>query len=114
MEPTLFTDDIIISEHITTRFLGQFDRGDIVLFRSPTDPKTLVLKRIVATPGNKIRSSNLENNIIPKGHLWVEGDNKINSTDSRDYGPVSQGLVRGRALCRIWPPNSFQFLTSST
>jgi hypothetical protein len=42
--------------------------------------------------------------VIPRGHIWVEGDNTANSTDSRDYGPLPLGLVKGRVLFRLWPP----------
>ena len=110
MQPALQTDDIIIAEHISPR-LGRFDRGDVVLLRSPHNPKVFILKRIVGTEGSKIRTSS-DGDVVPRGHLWLEGDNKNDSTDSRDYGPVSQGLVRGRALFRIWPLNSLQWLTS--
>lgn len=38
---------------------------------------------------------------IPKGHLWLLGDNADDSTDSRDYGPVPYGLVRGRVCFKV-------------
>ena len=41
--------------------------------------------------------------VVPDGHLWVEGDNSINSADSRNYGPVSSALVVGKVWFRIWP-----------
>lgn len=40
---------------------------------------------------------------VPKGHVWLEGDNALNSTDSRTFGSVPAGLIRGRAVCRLWP-----------
>ena len=40
---------------------------------------------------------------MPKGHIWVEGDNKENSKDSRDIGPVSLALVEGIVRYRVWP-----------
>lgn len=42
--------------------------------------------------------------VVPRGHVWLEGDNAANSSDSRQYGPVPLGLVRSRAVGRVWPP----------
>lgn len=39
--------------------------------------------------------------VVPPGHVWVGGDNLANSTDSRDYGPVPLGLVRGRVIAKV-------------
>lgn len=41
--------------------------------------------------------------VVPRGHVWVEGDNAANSLDSRQYGPIPIGLVRSRAVGRVWP-----------
>lgn len=41
--------------------------------------------------------------IVPNGHIWIEGDNSINSSDSRNYGPVPASLVVGKVLMRLWP-----------
>ncbi|XP_058130594.1 mitochondrial inner membrane protease subunit 1 [Anopheles ziemanni] len=46
--------------------------------------------------------------IVPRGHLWIEGDNVQNSSDSRNYGPVPIGLVKSRAVCRLWPLSEFK------
>lgn len=47
--------------------------------------------------------------VVPRGHIWVEGDNIENSSDSRYYGPIPQGLVKSRAVLRIWPLTEFRF-----
>ena len=41
--------------------------------------------------------------LIPRGHVWLEGDNPHSSTDSRCYGPVPEALLLGRVVCRLWP-----------
>lgn len=41
--------------------------------------------------------------MVPDGHIWVEGDNPWNSSDSRNYGTVPAGLIMGRVLFRLWP-----------
>ena len=40
---------------------------------------------------------------VPDGHIWVEGDNPWNSSDSRNYGAVPASLIMGRVLLRLWP-----------
>ena len=38
---------------------------------------------------------------VPKGHVWLQGDNAINSTDSRHYGPVPYALLQGRVFLKV-------------
>lgn len=40
---------------------------------------------------------------VPQGHVFLVGDNLANSTDSRQYGPVPLGLIRGKVIARLWP-----------
>ena len=48
--------------------------------------------------------------VIPDGHIWVEGDNSLNSADSRDYGPVPASLVLGKVWMKVWPVNGNSLL----
>lgn len=45
--------------------------------------------------------------IIPKGSVWVMGDNRTNSKDSRYLGPIDENLIVGRAFVIVWPPSRF-------
>ena len=48
--------------------------------------------------------------VVPKDHLWVMGDNRGNSRDSRVFGAIEADTVVGRAFSRIWPPARVAFL----
>ncbi|XP_065070662.1 mitochondrial inner membrane protease subunit 1-like isoform X2 [Rhopilema esculentum] len=116
MEPTLNTSsngDVVVTEHVTTRY-RYLKRGDIVIAKCPSNPNTMICKRIAAMGGdmvekpNGLNSGSEDSHIkIPKGHLWLLGDNSGNSTDSRIYGPVPYGLVRGRVCFKVWPLSEF-------
>jgi signal peptidase I len=48
--------------------------------------------------------------VVPKGGLWVMGDNRTNSSDSRVFGPIRRRTVVGRAILRVWPASRAAFL----
>ncbi|CEG45671.1 signal peptidase i [Plasmopara halstedii] len=80
-----------------------------------SDPRRTVCKRIIAQEGDTVcvrtqLSSGVEFHKIPKGHVWLEGDNKYDSHDSRFYGPVPYALLQGRVLMRIWPINQLKWV----
>lgn len=89
-------------------------RGDIVTFITPYDPKQLAVKRIIGLEGDLVRTKKDKHTGIrvPRGHVWVEGDNSKYSHDSNNYGPISASLVTSKATHVIWPPSRWQKLDS--
>lgn len=96
----------------SARHWNKFERGDIVVFLSPKDPNDFVIKRLIAFEGDVILRPEGEVE-IPKGHIWVEGDNSRNSIDSKHYGPVPLGLVFAKATHVIWPPQNWKKIQPS-
>lgn len=85
-------------------------RGELVTAISPLDPSHQVLKRIIGLGGDEVlvdptgerglvAASEMVR--VPKGYVWLAGDNASNSTDSRDYGPVPLGLLKGKVVARV-------------
>ncbi|KAJ8922697.1 hypothetical protein NQ315_007730 [Exocentrus adspersus] len=110
MEPTIVSDDILLTEHISV-IRQRISRGDVIIAKCPTNPKQQICKRVIGLPGDKIKVGFASSQIVPIGHVWLQGDNAGNSTDSRNYGPVPQGLIRSRAICKVWPLKSISTLT---
>lgn len=91
--------------------------NSLVTAISPLDPSHQVLKRIKGLPGDLIcidpsgertrdetgRGKIMNYLKIPEGHVWLAGDNFSNSIDSRDYGPVPIGLIKGLVVARVSP-----------
>ncbi|PON50802.1 Peptidase S26A, signal peptidase I [Trema orientale] len=121
MLPTLsLTGDLVLAERISTRF-GLVGPGDIVVVRSPQNPRIVVTKRLIGLEGDSVtyvvepgKSDRSDTIVVPKGHIWVEGDNIYVSNDSRKFGPVPYGLLQGKIFWRIWPPKDFGSLRRSS
>ncbi|KAH9982504.1 LexA/Signal peptidase [Lactifluus volemus] len=112
MLPTMAQDgEAVIENRLSFRLNpGCLKRGDLVTFESPLTPGRLVCKRLLGLPGDivcvdptglKVPSS--EHVVVPKGHVWLMGDNADLSRDSRDYGPVPLSLIRGTIWARVYP-----------
>lgn len=110
---------------------GPPQRGDIVVFRDPTNPSVDLIKRIIALPGEKVEIidgkvyindrlleepyvhghwfGNRPAAIVPEGHYFVLGDNRDNSKDSRSpqIGYVPEDLIIGKATVTLWPRDRF-------
>ena len=79
--------------------------GDCIVLMKPHDSSQRVCKRITGLPGDIIQvdpsyDNDFENSFIkiPKGHVWVTGDNLSYSLDSRSYSVVPMGLIIGKVV----------------
>jgi len=116
MLPTLDNSGELVVESILPYrlFPSHLARGELITLTSPVNPSRIICKRVLGLPGDVvcvdptgIKALSTEHVIVPKGHIWIVGDNASWSRDSRDYGPVSMALIRGRIAARIYPFNRF-------
>lgn len=112
MVPTLNVwGDLVLAERISTA-LGKVGPGDIVLVRSPELPTRIITKRVISMEGDHITYNQNSDGgettvVVPKGHVWIQGDYIYNSHDSRNFGPVPYSLLQAKVFWRIWPPEHF-------
>jgi len=127
MVPALKPGDRIIVSKFDYWF-KQPHRGEVIVFKYPVNPDTDFVKRIIGLGGDTlaIRDNNLyidgkkleepylSQNLVmqdfgpvtvPKGTLFMMGDNRNDSKDSRFWGPLDKDLIIGRAIIRFWPLN---------
>ena len=137
MENTLSDGDNLIVDKITYRFQDP-ERFDIIVFPFKYEKNTYYIKRIIGMPGEKIRIDSegviyvngevlneyygrevIADPGVTKGEItlgkdeyFVMGDNRNNSTDSRDpvVGNIHRDDILGRAWLRIWPLSKFELL----
>jgi signal peptidase I len=131
MEPNLLPHDRVLVNKFIYRFRAPHP-GEIVVLKPPTDPSRNYIKRVVATAGQRveIRSGHVYVNgwpldesylraatagrygpvIVPANEVFVLGDNRGNSEDSRAFGFVPDRNLVGEAILIYWPPGRMQVL----
>lgn len=104
MAPTLEPgDQVLVNRFIYTGYrFGVLPRrpvrkGDVVVFRPPFDPQQSYVKRCVGLGGDWF-----DGGVLPAGALWLEGDSRARSLDSRRFGAVPESALRGRAMAVLW------------
>jgi signal peptidase I len=126
MEPNLHTDQRLVVEKLSYRFHAP-RRGDIVVIRLPNQGNELLIKRVIGLPGETVEirqgvvyingkplnepyvtyrsHETLAPRVIPPLSVFVLGDNRSASNDSRVFGPVHRDNIVGRAWFSYWPPS---------
>lgn len=127
MEPTLRNGEFVIVNKLAYRF-GEPTIGDVIVFHYPRDPKQEYIKRIIGLSGDQVRITAGQVFVneqpiaepyiaapprydsqwsVPENSLFVLGDNRNNSSDSHNWGPVPMENVIGKALFVYWPPDEW-------
>ena len=126
MMPSLADQERIFVNKFVYR-LEPIEHGDVVVFRYPRDPSKSYIKRVIGVAGDRIRidggqvyvndetldedyvppaysdARSFAEIIVPANSYFVLGDHRSMSNDSRDFGPVNQGYIYGKAAFGYWP-----------
>ena len=138
MQPTFYSNDYVVVSKQSYSIFGDIERGDVIVFRSSLldengDQKSLI-KRVIGLPGDTIEIKNgyvilngvtiqedylaeqgvsgeMEQITVDEGKIFVMGDNRAVSQDSRspEVGQVDQDTVIGKVVLRIVPIDSIRF-----
>lgn len=135
MDPTFETNQYLIVDQLTYR-THEPERGDVIIFRFPLNPKDFYIKRVIGLPNETvtIQGSDIyiqeeenealklnepyitfhsNNNItvtLDEDEYFVMGDNRPNSSDSRHWGVLPKEFIVGRAYLRLLPVNKLDIL----
>lgn len=137
MHPTYKNGEYLMANKITYKF-GQPQRGDVVIFKY-SDTQDFI-KRVIGVPGDEVmikdgsyyingekldEANYLADSVItnggsyihegqtitvPENQFFVSGDNRPNSSDSREFGPISQDQIKGKAWIVYFPFSDFRLV----
>ncbi len=134
MEPHIRSGEYVLINTFAYRFSAP-RRGDIVAFRhegdlrqAQDDRRAIFIKRVIGLPGDRIRidrgrvyvdgvkldepyvqhpdDRSFAEITVPASSVYVLGDNRGDSEDSRFFGPVGDDRLIGRAIAGVWPPRA--------
>jgi signal peptidase I len=140
MEPTFQNGNYLLIDEVTYRF-REPARGESIVFRYPNDETSFFIKRIIGLPEETVnlkddtltitaadgktktvlnetylpsttKTAGEKNLTLGKDEYFVMGDNRGNSFDSRNWGPVHRDEIIGLVRLRIYPFGEFQTFTS--
>jgi len=130
MIPTLQDGEFMLVNRMAYR-VGEPDRGDIIVFRSITEPGKELVKRIIGLPGDRVEVRDGEVWVngqaldepyiaaaprytgmweVPEGSLFVLGDNRNDSSDSHQWGMLPVKNIIGKAILIYWPLPQLNFI----
>lgn len=129
MEPTFDNRDYLIIDEITYRF-REPARGEVIVFRYPKEPSTYFIKRIIGLPGDRVLvrggkatvysggkeiqvtgpANGFADLTLGEDQYFVLGDNRYNSFDSRNWGPVPRKDIIGLARLRLFPISDLELI----
>lgn len=139
MYPNYYDKEYVLTNLIALRFQNPA-RGDVIVFKAPPDPEKDYIKRIIGIPGETVSLNNgniyindklLDETtylkpdvktypgaflpegktvIVPENEYFVMGDNRLYSSDSREWGFVKKDLIIGDSMFVYWPLNRMRFV----
>jgi len=129
MEPCLHENERVIIDLVSLHWRAP-RRGEIVVLRLPNRHSDPLIKRVIGLPGdtvairggevqvngealdepylNQITPGRMPATVVPEAHVFVLGDNRGASNDSRYFGMVAYESILGRAWLRYWPPSEIE------
>ena len=131
MVPNFQDGELLLTEKVTYRF-QDVKRGDVVVFQAPTARKVDYIKRIIGLPDDSVEIQNgsifingkeltepyetqsTDGNIkitVGETQYFVLGDNRTASSDSRSFGPIEKGTIKGRAWLVYWPISKWRLIS---
>jgi signal peptidase I len=130
MRPTLEDGEFVLVSKLSYVW-SDVERGDIVVFHFPLNPDEELIKRVIGLPGDRVKVQDGQVFVneqmlnepyiaqtpyysgewtVEDGFLFVLGDNRNNSNDSKDWGFLPAENVVGKAVLIYWPPPMWGFL----